>query len=168
MSEPKVEVHLEGLQKAHRETLRVAGTVKESDRLLQLREGKATPLWLVGHLANTVNIVLVYMTLDKPFVLPKEFGKLFAPDFGGGMPPSTDASAYPAWEEVLVAYDTAMQAGISGVAELSDGDLPAEPRGKMPEPLRTYFPSIGATLLQMVQHDAYHRGQIGLLSKLNP
>jgi hypothetical protein len=168
MSEPKIEVHLEALKKAHQETLRIAGAVQAPHRLLQLREGKATPLWLVGHLANTVNVVLVYMTLDKPFVLPKEFGKLFAPDFGGGTPPSADATQYPAWEEVVAAYDNVMGHAIGLVGELEDSDLPLAPKGKMPDPLRAYFSTIGATLHQMAQHDAYHRGQIGLLSKLNP
>jgi uncharacterized damage-inducible protein DinB len=166
MSNPKIDLFVEQLSKARQDTLKAASAVPDSARLLQLKPGKATPLWLVGHLANTVNTVVLRWMLDVPGVLSREQAMLFAPDFAGGAPVSADANQYPAWSEVVALYDKAMSSVLEQLPKnLSDNDLPA-PLKRAPEPMRTFFSSNGVTLMQMVSHDAYHRGQIGLLAKL--
>jgi len=166
MAEPKIEVLAEQLEKAQKETLHVAEGVPEGARLKQLQEGKATPLWLIGHLANTINSVVLRWMLDTDHVLTKEQTKLFGPDFAGGTPPATDAAIYPPWEEVVGRYDSAMRRAVQGVRDMRDDDLPRPLKGNVPDAMRQFFSSNQVTLYQMVQHDAYHRGQISLLSKL--
>lgn len=166
MSNTKIALYAEMLEKARLDTLRVAGGVPEGSRLRQLAPGKATPLWLVGHLTNTMNTVVVRWIIQGDSLVDREFGKLFAPDFAGGMPPSADAAIYPAWDDVLALYDNVMAATVTGMAGLDDSLLPEPVPGRMPDPLRQFFSSVGVTFNQMIAHDAYHRGQIGMIGAL--
>lgn len=166
MSNIKVNLLRDQLQFALDETLGTAKRVPEGARLFQPGEGRATPLWLCGHLANTINTIVIRWILDGENVLTKEQSKLFAPDFGGGEPPSTDASKYPPYDEVVALYEKAMKQAIEGLTALTDEDLDKPIPKSIPDPLRTYFPTIGASIMRMVSHDGYHRGQIGLLSKI--
>lgn len=166
MPGPKIDLLVAQMEKARRDTLAAAGNVPVEARLRQLQEGKATPLWLLGHLANTVNTVVLRWIFLQESILTREQAKAFSPDFAMGLPPSTDASQYPTWDEVVALYDTAMTRAIDGMRELDEGQLPEALPGKLPDPLRAFFSSIETTLMQMVSHDAYHRGQIGMLAAL--
>lgn len=166
MANPQVELLIRQLKKAHGETLAALAKVPEQNRLLQLQEGKATPLWLAGHLANTVNILVLRFILRHEGFFSRDVSRVFSPDFAGGTAPSTDPSLYPTWDDVVALYDKVLTTAIEGLAALTDDDLPKPVPGNMPEPLRAYFSSIEVVLIQMVNHDAYHRGQIGLLANL--
>lgn len=150
----------------HEQTLKTAERVPDEKRLVQPRDGKAHPLWLVGHLANTANVVMLQWTLNGDSITPKGFGKKFAPDFGGGDPIVSDPAQYPSWDEVIRIYAEAMNKAIDGIRTLDDAVLPDPLPGRIPDPLRSFFSSVGRTLQLMVNHDAYHRGQIGLLAAL--
>jgi hypothetical protein len=163
MSKSKIELYQSQLKRCRAETLKIAGGVPERRRLAQLKDGKAHPLWLLGHLANTMNVVCLQWVLEKESLTPKGFGKKFAPDFGGGAPITPNP---PGWDEVAGVYDQVLSAAIDNVSALSDEDLPLPLKGRIPEPLREFFISNEFTLTQMVIHDSYHRGQIGLLGKL--
>ena len=163
----KVELLAEQLTFCREQTLKTASGVPEGARLLQLRPGKGHALWLLGHVANTANVVMLQWTLNGESVTPKGFGKKFAPDFGGGDPVTGDAADYPAWDVVIDTYGKAMSAAIDSVKKLTDADLPAPVPGRIPDPLRQYFSSVGKALSIMVLHDSYHRGQIGLLGALD-
>jgi hypothetical protein len=167
MSNPKVELLVQMLESAREQTLKTAGSVPESNRLLQLQEGKATPLWLVGHLANTLNTIVLRWMIEGEGIFTREQSKRFSPDFAAGDPPSTDSSKYPPWEEVVGLYRTAMDKAIAGARALTDAELAKPLKGKVPPPLDQFFSSNGTSLMIMINHDAYHRGQIGLLAKLN-
>ncbi|MBI2426047.1 MAG: DinB family protein [Candidatus Hydrogenedentes bacterium] len=166
MSQAKIELLVEQLKMARYQTLKLADEIPEDRRLYQLKEGKATPLWLMGHLANTLNTICIMWMFNEESMIGKENVRLFAPDFARGTPPSTDASMYPAWDEVKALYKDAMTAVIQRVEQLTDDQLPNPMSDKTPEPLRAYFSSIGASLNIMVSHDAHHRGQMALIAKL--
>ena len=117
------------------QTLAAAAGVPEAARLFQLRENKATPLWLVGHNAVVVNNVLLQWTLGGESLLPLSVMRTFAPAAAGGKPISVRAEDYPPWEEVLTMYDRTMQAAQAAVAALDDSALGESFRGKMPERL---------------------------------
>ena len=165
MGQIKVNFLREQLDFARQETLATATGVSASAQLYQLGEGRPTALWLIGHLASTTNSLIMRWILRGENQVSKEFVKLFSPDFAGGDPPSTDASKYPSFEEVLKTYDQVMQTAIAGLAALDDEVLDQPIPVALPEIIRDKFPSIGATLQRAAQHDAYHRGQIGLLAK---
>lgn len=166
MAKEKVTLYAEMLEKAQMETLAAMARVPEGKRLYQFAPGKATPLWLVGHLANTINNVVVRWMFAGESLLPKETMRVFAPGFAGGIAPSSDAAQYPTWEETRKIYDDVLTHGIQLVSGLDDEDLPKPLKAEMPELLREFFATHALTLNQMVSHDAYHRGQIGLIASL--
>jgi hypothetical protein len=166
MGRTKIDLLREQLESARVETLATASRVPAAAELYQLGEGRPTPLWLIGHLANTTNTLILRWTLRGENLVSKEFSKLFAPDFGGGEPPTTDAAKYPSFAEVVQTYDTVMQAAIAGLGAVDDDILANPIPVPLPEPIREKFPNIGKTLQRAVAHDAYHRGQIGMLSKV--
>lgn len=163
----KIELLVEQLSFCREQTLKTASGVPEANRLLQLRPAKAHPLWLVGHLANTANVIMLQWVLNGDSVTPKGFGKMFAPDFGGGAPVTPNAADYPSWDEVIATYDKTFGTAIELAKKLADDDLPKPLPGRIPDPLRQHFSSIGKSLNIMVLHDSYHRGQIGLLAALD-
>ncbi len=165
--DPKVELLAEQLAFCREQTLKTASGVPEAGRLVQLRPAKGHPLWLLGHLANTANVIVIQWTFNSESVTSKEFRKKFAPDFGGGDPVTPNAADYPSWDEVVATYEKAFDAVLDGVKNLSDADLPKPLPGRIPDPLRQHFSSIGTTLNIMILHDSYHRGQIGLLAALD-
>jgi len=167
MSNPRLTLYIELLEAARKHTLQIAEGVPEANRLNQIQAGKATPLWLIGHLANTINTLVLIYTLRQESILSRETSILFAPDFVGGKAPTTNPDEYPAWDEVIALYNEAFDKAIAGLRELDDSILENPLPGKLNDQLREYFSSIGVTLGIMVSHDAYHRGQIGMLAKLS-
>lgn len=167
MSNTKMQLYIELLEAARKQTVQTAAGVPEGKRFKQLQEGKATPAWLVGHLANTINVLVVMFILEGESLLSKEQGFTFAPDFAGGKAPTENPEEYPAWDEIITLYNAVFDRALEGLAKLDDSALPDPMSGNMPERLREHFSSVEVTLGFMVSHDAYHRGQIGLLSKLN-
>lgn len=165
--QPKIELLAEQLSFCREQTLKTASGVPEGSRLLQLRPGKGHPLWLLGHLANTANVVGAMWILNGESVTSKEFRKKFAPDFGGGDPVTADAADYPSWDEVVGVYEKAMDAVIAGVKGLADSDLPNPLPGRIPDPLRQHFSSVGRSINILSMHDSYHRGQMGLIAALD-
>ncbi|MDZ4861009.1 MAG: DinB family protein [Candidatus Hydrogenedentes bacterium] len=162
----KIELLAEQLASCGDQTLKVAARVPDANRFLQLRPGKAHPLWLVGHLANTINVVIIQWALNGENMVPKGFGKKFAPDFAGGDPISPNAEDYPAWDAVIAIYAEAIQKALEKLKQAADADLPKPLPGRIPEPLRDHFGNVGQTLNIMVSHDSYHRGQLGMLGAL--
>lgn len=167
MNNTRMSLYIELLEGAQKHTLQIAESVPETHRFKQLQEGKATPLWLIGHMANTVNTLVGVYMLQQPSVLSREHSILFAPDFVGGTPPTTNPDEYPTWDEVIGIYNACYEKALAGLRELDDSVLGNPLPGKLDDKMREFFSSIGVTLNVMVSHDAYHRGQIGMLAKLS-
>lgn len=166
MSQDRIQTYAGILEWSFAETLRVANAIPESNRLLQIEEGRVQPLWLVGHLANTLNTIVNMWMFERESLMPKGWGRIFAPDFGGGNPVTANAADYPAWDEVVRLYETISRTVLEQIQSLDDSVLSNPLPGSIPEGIRKKFPSYDASLRIMVIHDNYHRGQLGLLSKL--
>lgn len=166
MSTAKMELIVEMLEQAHQATLKVAQALPESARLYQPAPGRATPLWLVGHLANSNDKIGNGWMLGQEPLIPLATARIFAPDFAGGKPPTTDATMYPPFDEVVALYDQVMTRMIGGVRAMTDEQLPQPLKAEVPERLRAHFGSNHSTLTMLIGHDAYHRGQVALLGKL--
>jgi hypothetical protein len=147
-------------------TLQTAGKVPDTHRFRQLQEGKAHPLWLVGHLAGATNAVALHWVLGAPSVLDKSFGKMFAPDFMQGDPITTNPANYLAWDEVVATYERVMRHYTETLRTFNDEDLAGPPKGQLPDPLKAYFPTLGMGVGMMVGHDSHHRGQIAMIANL--
>lgn len=166
MENPQLSVLIELLKQARTQTLKAAQGVPESHRFKQLQEGKATPLWLLGHLSRTMDRVILEYMLQESQVLSDEDRQRFAPSMAGGPPPTTNPEDYPSWDEVVTLYENATAQAIEKLSVLADTDLDKPLPGDMTPAYRELFPTIGAALQRVINHDAYHRGQMGLLGKL--
>ena len=162
----KAEVYAQMFEKATNATLAAAEKVPEDKRLKQIQEGKVHPLWLVGHLANISNLLVNVWCCDQESLLPKEYRKPFAPAFVGGDPVVPDPAKYPPWEEVLGVYRKVGEAIVSGLRSLSEDAIEGELRGGIPEDMKAQLGNVEATLMSMISHDSYHRGQLGMLAAL--
>jgi hypothetical protein len=166
MNNTKVSVLIDLIKQARTQTLKTAQGVPESHRFKQLQPEKATPIWLLGHIARTMDRVILEYMLQESQVLSDEDRRRFAPSMAGGTPPTTNPEDYPAWDEVVALYESATAQAIEKLTVLTDSDLDKPLPGDLPPNYRELFPTIGAALQRVINHDAYHRGQIGLLSKL--
>jgi hypothetical protein len=155
------------LRAGRKHTLTIVDSVPETHYFKQLAPGKATPLWLLGHLARTVDRILLVWTLEQAPLMDDELGTQFAPEHVGGTPPTSNPADYPSWDAVKDFYVRAMHNAIEGLSALTDADLEKPLPGDLPPAYRDRFPSIGAALRLVINHDAYHRGQMGLLAKLD-
>ncbi len=154
----------EGLMKA---TLGAAEKIPAEKRMKQLQDGKAHPLWHMGHLAFAFDLITNTMALGGTPVLPNTYSRRFAPDFVGGEPITSSADDYPAWDEVVASYEKAGNAVIAEVRKLQDADLSGGPKGSPPEGMEDFFKVLGVTLGSMAAHDSYHRGQMNLIAALD-
>ncbi len=166
MDNTQISLFIELLKAGRTHTLQVADSVPETHRFKQLAEGKATPTWLLGHLARTIDRIVIGWTLQQDSILGEELGKRFAPAQVDGDPPTTNPDDYPPWDDVKELYIKTMRTAIEGLAALTDADLDKPLPGDLPAGYRERFSSIGVALKLLVAHDAYHRGQMGLLAKL--
>lgn len=148
-------------------TLAAAEKVAEAKRYNVAQEGKSHPLWLIGHLANTNNLLIGMWCCENDSMLAKEYGKKFAPDFAGGDPIVTDPDNYPAWDEVLAQYKAVGDACGKGIRALPEEDLDKPLRGGAPENMQKMFGSIENAIRTMIRHEAHHRGQLAMLAALD-
>lgn len=167
MSQEIVQGYSQLLEMCKNQTIKTCEGVRPEDRFYQIREGKAHPLWLLGHLSNTIDVVGNLWTYNQPPVVAKKYKFKFAPDFAGGDPIVTDPESYPTWEDLVEDYRTAFDAFLKNVRGTQDAELPEDPRGPVREDRKDFFNSIGKNIQVMILHDTHHRGQISLISKLD-
>lgn len=147
-------------------TIKAAEKVPESKRMFQTQPGKAHPLWLVGHLANTASLLINRWCCEAENLMPKEYTKRFSPDFAQGDPITNNAADYPSWEETLSLYKKITASCVENIRKLDDATLNGELRGGAPDAMKQVFGNVGKTLRSMALHDSYHRGQLNLLLAL--
>lgn len=136
----------------------------ENRRFHQIAEGKATPLWLAGHLANTTNFLGAMIGLGQESDIPKDWGAIFSPSQFGGKPITTTPGDYPAWDEVVEAYTRVMGNYAKAVADLKDAEIPGDCKGTVPDPLKSMIPNLQSSIIVNIVHDGHHRGQLALLA----
>lgn len=152
------------LQVQFEQTSKAIKACPENRRFNQIAPGKATPLWLAGHLANTTNFLGSMIGLGKAPDFPQDWAGRFSPSQFGGKPITTNPADYPSWDEVTAAYSRIMKNYAAAVAELKDSELSGPCRGKVPPPLAAMVPNLQASIFVNIVHDGHHRGQLALLA----
>jgi hypothetical protein len=147
-------------------TVKVAEGVAEEMRFRQAAEGKAHPLWLLGHLTMTMDMLVNHWMLGLDMSMPAEWGQTFGPKEFGGTPITTDAGNYSSWDTVMDAYKAAGTKAAAKIATLSDEDLGKHALGPMPDQFTEVFGVLNDSIPGDAVHDAYHRGQMALLGGL--
>lgn len=164
MSKSLAEVHQSLFKKETDATITLIESVEPAKQMFQLKEGKSHALWLIGHLANTNNLLVNMWCLEGTPILPKDLIAKFSPDFTGGIAPTSDASFYPSWDEVVGLYKSVADTCVEGIGALPDDLLFGPLRGGAPAPMQAMFGNVDDTIRAMATHNAYHRGQIGILN----
>ena len=163
MANEKIELLGDIYETAIRTTLSTAEKVPEDKRMSQIKEGRAHPLWLMGHLGFSLDMVTTGWILGGERVLSDENDSRFSPKEFGGAPITGDPNDYPSWDEVIENYKKAGARTVEVLRTLSDDQLPGDVLGGVPENAKDFFGPLGASLMSMAQHDANHRGQLNLL-----
>ena len=116
-------------------------------------KGGNHPLWVIGHLTvSEASIVSGMIKGDQPNV-PDGWGTLF----GMGSQPVSDASQYPTKTELLEALETVRAQTLELLARLDDADLD---KPSATSPNQELFGTIGRCLATLLNHQAFHTGQI--------
>ena len=137
----------------------------ENKRYFQLADNKATPIWLIGHMANTAEFIGNSIGLGSSSgAIKPEWRSKFTPDGFGGDKITSNPADYPKWEEVVEAYKKAFGHLIQEAAGLTDEQLLGPPKGKVPPPLAGMLTNLQDCMTLNIIHDSHHRGQFGLLA----
>ncbi len=111
------------------------------------------PLWIVGHLAYSESNILNCYILGKDNPLAE-----WKDTFGIGSQPVNEATAYPAYEDLLAKFETVRSETLAYLETLTDADL--DKPSHAPEERKEYFGTIGQCLTVMTTHLSFHGGQI--------
>ncbi|MFP6583602.1 MAG: DinB family protein [Candidatus Hydrogenedentota bacterium] len=144
--------------------LSTADAVTEDKRYRQLKEGKSHPLWLLGHIANTNNLLVNMWCLEGTPMFPKDFIPKFSPDFADGIDPTPDPGFYPSWDETVALFKAIGESCVEGIAKLTDDELNGPLRGGAPDAMKERFGNVDQTIRGMALHCEYHRGQIAIIN----
>ncbi len=166
MSDPRAEIYANELQACIDATVKMAEALTAEQQFLQAKSGGAHPAWLIGHLANTLDTVVNPWALNAERMLPKGFGRRFAPQFVGGDPITENKDDYPPWDDILAEYKKVGAACVDGIRKLTTAELDGGLRGNVPDQFKDFFGNTQATIASMIRHDSHHRGQMALLAAL--
>lgn len=166
MSKERVNMIADLFEASMAATVSAAEGVADDRRMAQAEDGRSHPTWLLGHLTTVTGNAVIGVCLGQKPSVPAEYRGHFAPDFLGGEPIQSDATAYPSWDSILERYKGVAQEVVSSIRALDDDDLNGAPKGPVPEPLKARFEVLGASLVSMAMHNTYHTGQMNLLGAL--
>lgn len=167
MSTAKTELLAVQFEASAQATFKNATDIPENARYKQLKEGKAHPLWVMGHLCGALDEVTNHWILNGEKQMDNEIDRKFSPEFFGGLPITSDPDFYPSWDEVMKLYTNISAKTVRLIKGLTDEQLSEDPLGPIPDEARDFFGNVGQSLNSMLQHDAYHRGQMMLIVALN-
>lgn len=111
------------------------------------------PLWVLGHITHGESNLLDVFILGKPNRFPEWEGV-----FTMQSTPSTDASQYPSFDEVLEKFEAMRAATLAHLSTLNDEDL--DQRSHAPEQYGPAFGTVAACFAAMVGHTSFHAGQV--------
>ncbi len=167
MSDIRAELYARELQTCVDATAKLAEGIAPEKRYKQIQPGKAHSAWLVGHLAGAMDNNIGVWALNIGRMMPRGWGRRFAPEFVGGNPITNNADDYPAYDDIVAEYKKIGTALADGIRKLTAEELDGDLRGDVPEQFKSIFGNTEATIATMIRHDSHHRGQIAMLAALD-
>lgn len=164
MSDARAVVYATELERCIEATVQLAESIDEDKRYVQARVGKAHPAWLLGHLASSLDNNVGAWVLCGNRMLPKGWGRPFAPDFAGGNTITENTDEYPVWGDILGVYKKIGASCVEGIRALTTEELDDELQGNVPDEYKAFFGNTEKTISTMIRHDSHHRGQIAMLA----
>lgn len=135
--------------------------------LVDLKDSMLTPpapscgnhaLWTLGHLAFSESILFESFVCGKQTRFPD-----WKPLFGIKSVPSSDASVYPQFEEMIAAWNDLRADVLRHLSNLDDADLSAGSHA--PAGVSERFGSVGQCFAAMVFHPGFHAGQLAVIRR---
>ena len=150
------------LEQAREHTVAAVEGLTGEEMLFQPKAGMNHALWLLGHIAESENGLLLGFCKGAN-LLPVGWHE----KFGIGSKPVADRAKYPSREEVLKLMEKVHAAAIEYVRSLSPEDLDRRPAGidRLPERAQALFATIGKCIYQHALHESSHAGQIATLRR---
>jgi DinB family protein len=144
------------MQMTDQGTRRIVDDMRES-ALLQPMPGKGNggnhAMWIIGHLA------LIEGEIPKIILGEHNPVEHWRPLFGIGSQPKTEASAYPAFDEVHRTYHDLRAKNLKLLDEIGDSGLDRAPKA-VPPGFENEMRTIGQTFLLISLHNMVHYGQV--------
>ena len=163
MGSARAEAYAKMYRKAVDATVKTAESVKDDQLFRQVADEKAHPLWLLGHLAMSLDMLTNNWMLGVDMQIPAAWGQTFGPKEFGGTAITTKPDDYPAWSEVVAAYKKAGDAAVAKISSLTDAELDGDALGPMPDQFKETFGVLDTSLPANAIHDTHHRGQMTVL-----
>ena len=130
-----------------------AETLRDSPLVQPTPRGGNHPLWTVGHIAVVEGMVR-HVLLGEPNPVER-----WRPLFGQGTTPTTDAAAYPPYDEVLATYRELRAKNLAMLEQIGDEGLDRTPAA-IPPGFEDEMKTTGHTLLVIALHQMSHVGQL--------
>ena len=134
-------------------TVRLVEDMRDVPLTQPTPRGGNHPLWVVGHLAVVEGSV--------PRILFGEPNPVahWEPLFGAGSQPTTDATAYPSFNEVFRTFRELRAKNLARLEEIGDSGLDQAPKA-IPPGLEGEMRTFGQTFQTIALHHMVHNGQI--------
>jgi uncharacterized damage-inducible protein DinB len=134
-------------------TSRLVADMHELPLTQPTSRGGNHPLWVLGHLA-VVEGSVPQILFGEPN--PVEHWALL---FGQGTKPTTDATLYPSFDDVLKTYRKLRAKNVAKLEEIGEAGLDRAPKS-VPPGFENEMRTIGQTLSVIALHQMFHLGQI--------
>lgn len=167
MGSVRAEIYANLYRTATEATVKAAEGVPEDKRLRQAGDGKAHPLWLLGHMTMSFDLLTNNWMLGLDMTMPQDWSVTFGPSQFGGKAITNSADDYPGWDEVLAAYKKSGAAAADKIGTLTDAELDGQAIGAMPDQFKETFGIMDKSIPGNAAHDTHHRGQMCLLGALD-
>lgn len=160
---PVVELFAAQIDAARQATLSTFADFAPAEHLYQPQAELNHPLWLLGHIATSEDHLILGFAGNQS-ALDDKFNKLFAIR----SKPLTDASAYPAANDILAQMADIHSRTLAFVRALSPADLAAAAPGTahLPPPVRERFGTVGRCIVGHIHHEATHTGQLAYIRRM--
>ena len=141
------------LQMSDQGTAALVQDMRDAPLTQPTSRGGNHPLWVLGHLA--------FIDGGVPKILFGEPNPVehWAPLFAPGTRPTTDAAAYPPFDEVLATYRALRARNLKLLDELGEVGLGRVPKD-VPPGFEDVMTTFGQTFLLVALHNMVHYGQV--------
>jgi uncharacterized damage-inducible protein DinB len=157
----QVELARKQIDFARQYTLNLLEDIDDGDWFRQPHEGITHIAWQVGHLAMAEYALTMIRVRGKEpedeQIIPANFFRRFQK----GTTPASDASDYPAPEEIRQVLGRVHEHAMQELSRYTDRELEV----KLPEPHAVFDTKLGSIFFCSA-HELIHAGQIGLLRRL--
>jgi DinB superfamily len=141
------------LQLTDESTARLVSDMRDEALTQPTSRGGNHPLWVLGHLA-VIEGMIPHTVFGEPNPVQHWW-----PLFGTGSQPTTDASAYPSFDEVLKTYRDLRAKNLARLEEIGEAGLEQAPK-VIPPGFEEQMKTIGRTLHLIALHQMFHLGQV--------